>query len=189
MLPGVEMTGRGPWITTALRGRFYPLDPTPEEVHLDDIACSLSNLCRYNGHCDRFYSVAEHSVIMANQLKGNESRWALLHDAPEAYIGDMVRPLRSIIPYFSEMDARIMRVIAKRFGLAGTEIPAPVLALDYAMCSTEKRDLLCGAEVWPRMPPALPIQISLETVPPAQAYGMFLRKFAELFPGANPEIS
>ncbi len=187
---GVEHTDRGTYIGTYPScGRFYPFDPRPEEMHIEDIAHALSNTCRFNGHISRFYSVAEHSVHMADQLsdKGkNTQRWALLHDATEAYIGDMVRPLKhsSVLEAFRDTEDVIHICVAKKFGLSIT-IPKLVHEMDNVMCSTERRDLIYGTAPWKSMPPPLArdrFEIPSRDIYPKEAKAMFLRKFYELWP-------
>lgn len=87
------------WLQTFSGGQFWPLDPRPEHVRLADIAHALSMQCRYLGHTKRFYSVAEHCVLMTRAVlrdTGDEELAlnALLHDAAEAYLGDVPRPLK-----------------------------------------------------------------------------------------------
>lgn len=125
------MTGqdwhRGDWMQTFTGRAFYPLAPRPEDIDPLDIAHSLSMQCRYNGHVQRFYSVAEHCVLMSDWILLNVgpgraddlALWALLHDAPEAYVGDMVRPLKVNMPDFCDADDRVMLAVAHRFNLLG----------------------------------------------------------------------
>jgi len=115
---------RGDWMQTYTGGRFYPLDPTPEQVNPIDIAHALSMLCRYNGHIDRFYSVAEHCVLMSEWIErvtGDQTLAleGLLHDGSEAYCGDMVRPLKhsGVMADYIRAEDDVMVAIAKRFGL------------------------------------------------------------------------
>ncbi len=183
-IAGVEITDRGPYTGTVSRGRFYPLDPRADEIFIVDIAAGLSKQCRFNGHVDRFYSVAEHSVIASTLTQdANLARWLLMHDAPEAYIGDMVRPLKAVIPQFQQIEDKIMRAIADRFGLYG-DMPSDVKTFDNIMCSTEKRDLIPGSPPWNAMPePITGLEIPEREVGPEEAKLMFMRRFFELFPG------
>ena len=71
---------RGEWIQTFSGGRFWPLDPRPEDVYIGDIAHALSMKCRYAGHTTFFYSVAEHSVHVCRHAPAEHKLWALLHD-------------------------------------------------------------------------------------------------------------
>lgn len=96
-----------------------PLNMRPGDIDIEDIAHSLSRLCRYNGHCGGFISVARHSLWVADHLPRDLKLWGLLHDAPEAYLGDMTRPVKKqpSMHEFVEADERLEKVIAERFGL------------------------------------------------------------------------
>ena len=74
------------WIQVHSGGRFFPLEPDLDDISITDIAHSLSMVCRYGGHCLRFYSVAEHCVLLSHTVDPEFARWALLHDAAEAYV-------------------------------------------------------------------------------------------------------
>src|SRR5690349_19702773 len=108
---------RGSWMQTFTGRRFYPLDPKVEDIDPTDIAHALSLICRYGGHVTRFYSVAEHCVLLSHAVSPENALWALLHDATEAYVGDMVRPLKQHMPAYRDVEDRLMLVIADRFGL------------------------------------------------------------------------
>lgn len=117
----------GDFMQTATGRKFWPLDPRPEEVFIQDIAHSLSLQCRYAGHCLRFYSVAEHSVLIARKLRWDGAKlalWALLHDAAEAYTVDVPRPLKLHLVGYKEAEARVMAAICQRFGLPEGMPPA-----------------------------------------------------------------
>lgn len=147
---------RGQFIQVLSGKAFFLTGPKPEDVNIEDIAGALAKQCRYNGHCLEFYSVAEHCVRVSRIVPEEDRLWALLHDASEAYIGDMVRPLKQIIPQFSAFEASIQRVICDRFGLSHHE-PASVRHADNVLLATEKRDLLAeGTRPWGAMPDPLP---------------------------------
>ncbi|MEM9149127.1 MAG: hypothetical protein AAGB19_01555 [Cyanobacteria bacterium P01_F01_bin.3] len=80
------------WIQTFTGKAFWPLEPDPELICIEDIAWALAHQSRYSGHCDRFYSVAEHSLWVSGQCSPEHKLWGLLHDASEAYLSDVVRP-------------------------------------------------------------------------------------------------
>ena len=82
---------KGDWFLTYTGRQFWPLDPRPEDICIRDIAHHLSLCCRFNGACRVHYSVAQHSVMVANILPAPLRFWGLMHDATEAYVGDMVR--------------------------------------------------------------------------------------------------
>jgi len=120
MMRASNETRRGDWMEVASGTRFYPLDPRASEVHLSDVASSLAKQCRYNGHTRFFYSVAEHSVLMADWLfreYGDPllAYQGLMHDAPEAYLGDMVRPLKRNMPAFVAAELPVWQTIVEAF--------------------------------------------------------------------------
>ena len=119
MMRALGETRKGDWMETWQGVRFYPLDPRPEEVRLDDIAHHLSRINRYNGACElEHYSVAEHSVLMAQWLLDTYDSpflayQGLFHDAPEAYIGDMVRPLKRNMPAFEAAEGPVYEAVVR----------------------------------------------------------------------------
>jgi hypothetical protein len=142
------MTDRGDWMQTYTGAKFYPMSPSAEDVDPVDIAHSLSLLCRYNGHLDRFYSVGEHCVLMSQAVEPENALWALLHDATEAYVGDMVRPLKLQQPAFVQAEDRVMAAICERFGL-DLAMPAEVKAADSRIILTERAALISnGRHAW-----------------------------------------
>lgn len=115
--------------------RLDLLDPTPVDIEIDDIAHGLAFVARWNGQTrgDFPYSVAEHSLLVeqlfARILPNSPAKWrlaALLHDAPEYVIGDMISPVKSAVgPGYSLLDDRLTAAIHLRFGLP-TAIPKAV---------------------------------------------------------------
>ncbi len=132
---------RGDWIQTYTGKKFYPLDPRPEDVCIEDIAHALSLICRYNGHSRVFYSVAEHSYRMSlAEIRGNP-KWFLMHDAAEAFLSDVPRPIKPMLPEFAQIEKSILKVIGEKFNL-GEFDEAEILNADLIMLATEKRDVL-----------------------------------------------
>ncbi len=134
----------GDFMQTFSGKKFFPLDPRADEVFIEDIAHSLSLQCRYAGHCLRFYSVAEHSVLMARKLRWegvDVALYALLHDAAEAYTVDVPRPLKRHLVGYKEAEAKVMAAIAERFGLAD-EMPAVVHDADNRIIADELVNLV-----------------------------------------------
>ena len=86
------------------------LDPATSQFTLGDIAHGLSNICRYAGQCDEFYSVAEHSVLVSEVTEQFKLE-ALMHDAAEAFLGDVTRPLKQLLPDFKIIERNIQQVI------------------------------------------------------------------------------
>jgi len=140
---------KGDWIQTYTGSAFWPIDPLPEEVHLEDIAHALSLQCRFGGHCEVFYSVAEHSVLSSvvaqDRFPGIENQplwqWALLHDATEAYVVDVPRPLKRFLLGYPEIESKVSKAIAKKFNLLET-MPIEIKSIDNDMLLTEQKTIL-----------------------------------------------
>lgn len=134
-----------PWIETFTGKQFYFLDPKEEDVDITDIAHSLSMQCRYTGHSRNFYSVAEHSVAVADYLNHtyNDKKLALaglLHDASEAYLSDIASPVKQFLTGYSDMEERIQDIIAKKYEVDFSDLR--IKQADITMLSTEIWDLL-----------------------------------------------
>jgi len=95
--------------------QFFPLDPRIEDIDIVDIAAGLSAMCRYNGQCTRFYSVAEHATLLFRRAPDHFKRAALLHDASEAYITDSITPVKRELTNYYQIENRLMRAIAQRY--------------------------------------------------------------------------
>jgi hypothetical protein len=171
---------RGDWMQTYTGKAFYPLDVSVDDIDIIDIAHSLSLQCRYNGHVKKFYSVAEHCVHLSRAVSPENALWALLHDGPEAYIGDMVRPLKIHMPDFCAVDDAIMAVIASAFGLDGLEIPDEVKMADAQILNNE-RDALLGRppQEWSIPEQWLP-NTKIKAWNPQKAEAEYLIRFSEL---------
>jgi 5'-deoxynucleotidase YfbR-like HD superfamily hydrolase len=138
----------GNWMLTVGGRAFYPLDPRPEDIEIEDIAHALSMICRFGGHSSKFYSVAEHSLRVAMAISGaggtrDESFAGLMHDAAEAYVGDMIWPLKrsNQARGYKEVESLVELAIAMRFGFPAA-MPPIVKRFDLVLLSTEKRDLM-----------------------------------------------
>ena len=131
------------WMQTFSGGIFYPLDPRAEDVHIVDIAHALSMICRYGGHTDYFYSVAGHSVYMSEQVSDPAKPYALFHDASEAYVQDLISPIKRCVTGYKEAENEVARVILEAIGLPepSEAILEEVHIADIRMLQTERRDL------------------------------------------------
>jgi hypothetical protein len=168
---------RNAYITT-YTGRFYPFNPKPEDVHIEDIAHSLAMQCRYAGHGKRFYSVAEHSVHLARwcmKFGAHTALTALLHDATEAYLVDVPRPVKAHLAGYKDAEAAIWNAIGIKFDL-DIELPTVMHVADGRICADEMQQNLW--EVDPSVGP--PLGITLEFWPPEQAELYFLDRFKKL---------
>jgi 5'-deoxynucleotidase YfbR-like HD superfamily hydrolase len=107
---------------------------------IEDVAHGLANTCRWAGQCERFYSVAEHSVLVSEIAIGFELE-ALLHDAAEAFMGDIVRPLKQLLPGYKEIETKVQEAILMRFGLR-MPLPQEVKEADLRVCEAEKLQVM-----------------------------------------------
>lgn len=129
----------GSFFTTFSGIKFYPLDPRPEEILIEDVAHALSLICRYGGHSRTFYSVAQHSCLVSDHLPDEFKFIGLMHDATEAYLGDMVRPLKKQMPEYCNIEDKLWLVIAEKWGLPQI-IPDIVKRHDNMALVAEFRD-------------------------------------------------
>ncbi len=99
-------------------GNYFNFEnPDPDSFTIDDIAYALSNICRYGGHCKPFYSVAQHSVYVSKIVQPVYALHGLLHDAQEAFVGDIPSPLKRMLPEYHVIEKRAEEVIAEKFNI------------------------------------------------------------------------
>lgn len=168
----------GDWMQTASGIAYHHLDPRPEDINIGDIAHGLSNICRYNGQCLRFYSVAEHSVLVSLVVPPKFAMQGLMHDATEAYVGDMVRPLKRAMPKFVEVEDLAWRAISARFTLP-YELDPTVKRADTDVCLAEK-EVLLGPSPKPWSMPGTPADVRIRALAPASAKQLFMNRYFEL---------
>lgn len=139
--------------------QFDLAKPSADMVNTADIAHSLSMQCRFNGHTSEFYSVAQHCCLVADLVPAEHQLAALLHDATEAYVGDLVRPLKEGMRDFANghgdeclydlTERKVWLAICQRFDL-DPHLPDCVKHADLVALATEKRDLMPEhPEPWP----------------------------------------
>lgn len=155
---------------------FDLLQPTTEMVDIRDIAAALAKLCRFNGHTQTHYSVAQHSVLVAELLPAEIRAYGLFHDAKEAFIGDKVSPVKTAMmiqcgtwmSHWNAMEARIDAVIYPAFGMVWPvplAIVAEVRRADHIALATEGRDLMTGWQADPDDPIPLKRRIVAQSWP------------------------
>lgn len=172
---------RGDWMQTFTGHRFYPLDPRADEIDPDDIAHALSLLCRYGGHVDRFYSVAEHCVLMSEAVAPEHALAALLHDATEAYVVDVPRPLKRYLDRYHDIEDLAWMAIAERFGVSVT-LPGEVVDADSRILLTERDALMSRAERWSQDDIYVPLPVTVTGWPPEQAERRYLDRLRAVAP-------
>lgn len=171
---------RRDWVSTFSGQPFYPLDPLPADVRIEDIAHALSQLCRFAGHTRQFYSVAQHSVIVSEICgSGPVALWGLLHDASEAYLSDIMRPVKHAheLSGYRQVEALVQAAICQRFALEVAQ-PDLVSHVDQLVLRAEQRDLMNMPPGWYPKGDAHPTPIS--PMPAALAERQFLRRFKAL---------
>jgi len=171
------------WVQTFSGKKIFPLNPEPDKIDIYDMAHSLSNLCRFNGHCLVFYSIAQHSVLVSDICKKKYKLKGLLHDCSEAILSDIASPLKktSIFEQYRLCEKKYQAAIYKKYGLSEDE-PDEVKLADLIALSTEARDLL--AVIHPEWAEYLnqysPMPNKITPLPPKQAKELFLKRFNEL---------
>ena len=138
----------GPTILTHTGHYFDFEEPHRSFISVVDIAHALSHLCRFTGHTRRFYSVAEHSVHVSHLVPPKDALAGLLHDAAEAYMGDVSRPLKSMLPQYKAIETRVEAAVLAHFGIPAT-LPPSVKEADRAMLAVEQRQAMGNADAWP----------------------------------------
>lgn len=199
---------RGMWMQCYSGQKFFVLDPRPEEVHYDDVCVGIARACRYGNQCREFYPVAVHSVhvsLGAEKLaieRGwspaavlRAARYGLLHDATEAYLGDIPRPLKRQreMAGYCRAEKRLSPVIAVRFGLMPTKaefydhMRATILVkeVDNRILLDEIEALMIDPDMWVRAgryADVEPMGVEIAAMEWQQAADVFSQRFNELFP-------
>ena len=170
---------KGSFTSLAHGGQFWPLDPRPDEIHLEDIARALAMQCRWGGHVREFVSVAQHSVMVSRHCNPY-AKLGLLHDAAEAYLVDVPTPIKKSLEVYYKIEDRLLGVIGERFGLgrALESLPPEVHMADARALATEHRDFRTSLTFW--APPAKPFRERLESLSPKKAERAFLKRAKEL---------
>lgn len=168
-----------PWIETFTGKEFYFLDPTPDAIDIRDIAHSLAFTCRYTGHSKRFYSVAEHSILVS--YLANDPLAGLLHDASEAYITDIASPIKPYLSNYKELEDMLMGRIASKFGFDYPFDP-DIKDCDATQLKTEAKYLLkSGGIPWAHLYPTKRQHgIKPMCLSPEEAEKAFLERFEEV---------
>jgi len=179
--------GDGDWVQTYTGRAFWPFCPMVEDIDILDIAHGLAMKCRFSGHTAKFYSVAQHSVLVSRMVPEKDRLWGLLHDAAEAYLADVAKPIKSLPEFapFRAAEEKLMRVIAKRFGLSWPE-PESVKVADVRALATERRDLMLPPpKSWKSTERVEPFAEKLFSWTPTRAEAEFLEAWDQLSCPAN----
>lgn len=175
------------FIETSDKTKFYFGDLTNNEYRIQDISIGLARETRFSGHYIRtipFYSVAEHSVHMARWCLVNEkqkyARAALMHDASEAYLKDLTRPLKCTQPAYKPMEKVVSAAIAKTFGVKHMDSPF-IKKLDEQMLNTEREQIMAPTDnIWNTEHVGKLMGVKIRGWLPQKADVEFLKMFAML---------
>ena len=176
----------GPYLQTVSGRWVNPFDPDPAQLDAGDIARALANQCRFGGHCRVFYSVAQHSVIVSRLVeeRGGDVEdvfAALMHDAAEAYLGDMPHPLKHRSPLgaaFREAEDHLEQAIRDCFGIKPGV--AGIKQADRSLLATERRAFSAETWHWPELEGVEPLDLELTAWSPDKAADEFGKRYAEL---------
>jgi len=144
------------------------------QFDIEDIAHALSNICRFNGHTREFYSVAQHSILVSSIVPEEHALAALLHDAAEAYCGDVVSPLKQLLPVYQSILNTVEQQLFKSVGLSWP-VHACVKDADLTILATEVRDLMMPHDQhWTHLKSFTPDSKTIHPLPPGGAKALFL---------------
>ena len=181
-----------PAVSTRSGRRVALLNPSPAQIVIGDIAHGLAHQCRFNGQTNRFYSVAQHSVLVASILPRELRLAGLLHDASEAYLGDIVQPLKELLPEYQTIEANFCNVLGARFNVDLSPNEA-IHKADLIVLATERRDLMpMDTADWSCIANITPLSRRIKPLSPEAAAAQFMDLFFKLSkqpkPSKNPTL-
>jgi 5'-deoxynucleotidase YfbR-like HD superfamily hydrolase len=176
---------KGDWVQTRTGKQFWPLDVRPGDVSIQDVAGALAKMCRFAGHSTVFYSVGQHCVLGSHAIeaRGGSKRQALaflLHDASEAYVVDVPRPLKRLpaMAGYRSIEDEVQKAIGQIFGV---NLDDPLVhEIDNVMLATEYRDLVVHGPEW-SLAKVKPLEIPITPWTWEESEKRYLERFNELF--------
>jgi uncharacterized protein len=166
------------WIQTFTGKQFYPLDIREDDIDIVDIAHSLSMQCRYSGHSEKFLSVAEHSYHVSKLVPEKYALCGLLHDASEAYLSDIPRPLKPLLPEYKKWEENLEEVISLKYNVP-FPLPPEVKEVDNRILKNEYELLMKKTHEWVFYGEKLD-DFDIYLWQPEEAKYHFLRRFMDL---------
>jgi uncharacterized protein len=169
-----------PTILTNTGTYFDLLRPEESAISIEQVAAALSKICRFTGHCREFYSVAQHSVYVSLIVPAEDAMAGLVHDAGEAFIGDVAKPLKMLLPDYQAIEKRVEAAVFKALGI-DLPLPKSVKHADLRLLVSEQRDLMPGhtatGQLWYNIEP---IPWTIQPMIPRDAESAFLERYAQL---------
>lgn len=163
-----------------LSGSYFDFEaPETSQFTIEDVAHGLSMICRFAGQCGRFYSVAQHSVHVSEIVPPEDAYQGLMHDAPEAFVGDMAKPLKVMLPEYSVIEKRVEAAVFQRFNVA-SPLPPTIKEADVVMLVTEQHQLMKNRDDWEYCRGRTPLDLHLLSWSPGQAKSRFLKRYHAL---------
>lgn len=164
-----------------VEGTYFDFDnPAASSITIYSIAHALGNCCRYAGHVREFYSVAQHSVLVSQHVPKEQALAALLHDASEAFIHDISRPLKHRLPEYRAFEWKIQACIYASFGLSIREATPEIHYADNSLLWTEIRDLMPPIDAMEGSVRGIPLPFTIIPLPPKEARQLFLDRYFAL---------
>lgn len=177
----VDQGDLGGWMQTHSGRAYHHQNPTQASITIGDIAHGLSMICRFGGHVDRFYSVAEHSVLVSEVVPPEHAFAALMHDATEAYVVDVPRPLKHMLgQVYADLEQKAWLAICEKFRIDPV-LPPCVKEADNTVLIAEKNALLCPPPIpWTWAADIAPADVKIVGLTPPEAKAAFLARYMEL---------
>lgn len=170
----------GPTILLASGSYLDFEEPDTSRFTIDDVAHGLSMICRFAGQCRRHYSVAQHSVHVSYIVPPEHAYQGLMHDAAEAFVGDVAKPLKIMLPEYSAIEKRVEAAVFRRFGVR-SPLPPTIKEADIQMLVTEQRQLMRNRDDWEYCRGREPLDFEIPTWTPEEAKAKFMERFTEFY--------
>lgn len=157
---------------------FFPENPQLDQICIEDIGWALSHQCRYGGHCLKGYYVGEHSIHVSYVVPREYALIGLLHDGHEAYVIDLPRPVKLLLPQYADLEEKIRRMVCDKFGLPQVW-PKCVYEADNAVLLAEQKVIMGPAPI-PWSIPGTAADVEIHCWHPLVVFKKFMERFEEL---------
>lgn len=168
-----------PKIMTASGKYFNFTNPSKYKFEIESVAHALSQQCRWFGNCNKFFSIAQHSILVSYNTDEGYELEGLLHDGQESVMGDCASPLKAMLSRYSEIEVEAEKALLKQFGLS-YPLHHSVKRSDLVVLATEARDIMPVCKTWPILKGVQPLKKIIQPWGPEKAKRKFLERFYEL---------